>query len=89
MSVKILMEKKLQTAFAPVEMELEDQSDRHIGHAGHDGKGESHFHLTMVADSFAGKNRVECQRMVYQVLDEFLQDRVHALSLSLKAPSDI
>lgn len=88
MLVKKQMEEVLRAAFSPLELNLEDQSDRHIGHAGHDGRGESHFHLTMISDEFTGKTRIERQRMVYEVLNEFLKERVHALSLSLKAPSD-
>ena len=83
MKIKEQMEQRLIREFQPQDIELEDQSDRHIGHAGHDGLGESHFHLTMTSEKFNGKNKVVCQRMVYDCLSDFLKGRVHALSMSL------
>lgn len=83
MKIKEQMEETLIHHFAPEEIYLEDQSDRHIGHAGHDGLGESHFHLSMVSSKFEGKSRLERQRMVYDCLSDFLQGRVHALSMTL------
>lgn len=87
MRIKEQMEEKLIREFQPQDIELEDQSDRHIGHAGHDGLGESHFHLTMISNRFVGKSKVERQRMVYQCLQDFLSDRVHALSMTLDEPN--
>ncbi|MEO0393365.1 MAG: BolA family protein [Pseudomonadota bacterium] len=89
MSVGQTMRDKLTAAFEPSQMELKDESHKHEGHAGHDGRGESHFRLRMVSDAFSGKSRVERQRMVHRVLKEELADRVHALALTLKAPSDV
>jgi BolA protein len=75
--------RKLETAFAPVALEITDESHLHAGHAGRDPRGESHFAVVCESAAFAGKSRVERQRMVYQVLAEELADRVHALRLSL------
>lgn len=75
------IKRKLIEALDPVELEIEDDSARHVGHAGHDGQGESHFIVKIVADRFVGKSRVARQRMVYDLLAEELSGRVHALSL--------
>lgn len=85
MSVKSEMQDILIKEFSPSYIELVDQSDHHIGHAGHDGRGESHFLLKMTSDKFKGISRVERQRMVYKALDGFLKGRVHALALKLSA----
>jgi BolA protein len=74
---------KLEAAFAPADLIIIDESHQHAGHHGHDGKGESHFAVAMKAAAFAGKSRVERQRMVYGVLAEELAGQVHALRLSL------
>ncbi len=87
MKIKEQMEETLIHAFEPQDIFLEDQSDRHIGHAGHDGMGESHFHLTMVSKKFEGKSKIERQRMVYDVLKPFFEGRLHALSMALEAPN--
>jgi BolA protein len=82
------MRRKLEEAFAPTALRIVDESHLHAGHAGHDKRGESHFAVEMVSDAFAGKSRVERQRMVYAVLDEELKERVHALRLVLGTPSN-
>ena len=74
---------KLEAAFSPAELIILDESHLHAGHHGHDGKGESHFAVAMKAQAFAGKSRVERQRMVYAVLAEELAGGVHALRLSV------
>ena len=83
MTVKEKIEEILLCDFSPVYLEVDDQSDRHIGHAGHDGRGESHFHVTMTSAAFNNVGRVQRQRMVYHALDSLLKDRVHALGLTL------
>jgi len=77
---------KLETRFAPASLIILDESHLHKGHAGHDPRGETHFAVAMSATAFAGKSRVERQRMVYETLAEELRTRVHALRLSLSTP---
>ncbi len=79
---------KLTTAFSPTRLELVDDSDRHHGHAGHSGSGESHFNLRIEAEAFAGKARVMRQRMVMTVLADELAGPVHALSITATAPGE-
>jgi BolA protein len=73
---------KLEAAFAPSALHILDESHLHAGHHGHDGRGESHFAVSISAAAFAGKSRVERQRMVYAVLADELAGQVHALRLS-------
>ena len=82
------METKLRDALNPDVLTIRDDSQRHEGHAGHDGRGESHFHVAIVSGVFAGKSRVARQRLVYDVLAEELADRVHALSLEIRTPEE-
>jgi len=88
MSVSATIERKLRDAFDPHQLQVEDQSDRHRGHMGWREGGETHFHVAMVATVFAGKSRVERQRLVHQALREELAGPVHALSLTLTAPDE-
>jgi len=82
------LRRKLNDAFAPTRLELVDDSDRHHGHAGHNGSGESHFNLRIEAEAFAGKARVMRQRMVMKVLADELAGPVHALSITATAPGE-
>ncbi len=96
--VQIQMRKKLLEAFAPLVLEVIDESASHAGHAGaavHAAKqggaatgiGETHFSVTIVSAAFAGLNRVARQRAIYQVLAEELAGPVHALALKADAPA--
>ena len=66
---------RLTERFAPVRLEIIDESARHAGHAGARPGGETHFRVTIVSAAFAGQNRVARQRAVYGVLAEELARR--------------
>jgi BolA family transcriptional regulator, general stress-responsive regulator len=88
MSVEHQITKKLRQAFAPVALEIVNDSDRHRGHASSPGTGESHFTIKVVSASFVGKTRLERHRMVNDVLAEELKGLVHALAISALAPEE-
>ena len=88
MRVEEQITKKLRQAFAPVVLEVVNDSDRHRGHAGAPRTGESHFTIKVVSDRFVGKSRVERHRMVNDVLAEELKGAVHALAISALAPEE-
>ncbi len=88
MSIADQIRKKLTKALNPQVFELYDESDRHRGHAGHDGRGESHFQLVVVSDSFNNLSQVERHRMIYDLLDEEIKTRVHALSIKAWTPEE-
>ena len=50
--------------------------------------GESHFTLRIESPAFAGKGRVERQRMIYATLGDLMDARVHALSIRATAPGE-
>ena len=82
------MIERLTTALSPTRLELEDQSYQHIGHSGHDPRGESHFSLIIESPAFAGLNRVERQRKIYAALGDLMRERVHALTIKARAPGE-
>ena len=86
MTVAQDIETKLTESFQPVSLKVIDESSQHAGHIGARPEGETHFRVEIVADAFAGKNRVDRQRMVYAVLKDELAGPVHALSVSANAP---
>jgi BolA family transcriptional regulator, general stress-responsive regulator len=88
MRVEDQITKKLRLAFAPVSLEVVNDSGRHRGHAGSPGTGESHFTIKVVSASFAGKSRLERHRMVNDVLAEELKGKIHALAISALAPEE-
>jgi BolA family transcriptional regulator, general stress-responsive regulator len=92
MRVADTIAEKLTAAFAPVALDVRDESARHAGHGGatrDDGtQGETHFHVRLVSATFAGASRVERQRRVHAALAAELHGPVHALSLTLQTPEE-
>lgn len=82
MALRDDMQIALENAFNPSQLEVVDDSDSHIGHAGHDGKGESHFNILIRAEAFAHMTRVARHRAVHKALGDIVP-RVHALSLDI------
>ena len=79
---------RLNSALSPSRIELVDDSEQHRGHGGYNPQGESHFTLRIESAAFAGKNRVERQRMIYSALGDLMEARVHALSIRARAPGE-
>jgi BolA family transcriptional regulator, general stress-responsive regulator len=82
------MLRRLNSALSPSRVELVDDSEQHRGHGGYNPAGESHFSLTIESPAFAGKSRVERQRLVYAALGDLMRERVHALSIRTTAPGE-
>jgi BolA protein len=82
------MLRRLNSALSPTRIELLDDSEKHRGHGGYNPDGESHFTLEIESEAFAGKSRVERQRMVYHALGELMRERVHALQIRARAPGE-
>lgn len=78
---------RLEAEFAPSQLQVKDQSHLHAGHAGaRDGMG--HFEVTIVADAFEGKSRVERHRLVYAALGSMMQTDIHALKINAFTPNE-
>ena len=82
------MLRRLNSALSPASIELTDDSEQHRGHGGYKPAGESHFSLRIESPAFAGKSRVERQRMIYSALGDLMEGRVHALSIRATAPGE-
>ena len=73
-------------ALEPSQIEIDDDSRLHAGHAG--AKEGGHYRLTVVSARFAGQSRVARHRMVYQALGTLMQRGIHALALQTLAPDE-
>jgi BolA protein len=82
------MLQRLNSAFPAAKVELIDDSEKHRGHGGYNPSGERHFTLAIESPDFAGKSRVDRQRMIHAALGELVGNRVHALSIKAKAPGE-
>ena len=75
-------------ALEPVEIDLEDESERHRGHAGYQAGGKTHWRLTIVSPRFVGKPVVARHRMVYEAIGSLMQNPIHALAITARAPEE-
>ncbi|KAF3325959.1 sufE-like protein [Carex littledalei] len=83
---------KLEKKLSPVELNIEDVSHLHKGHAamiGNNSNGETHFNVRIVSKEFEGKSLVKRHRLVYDSLKEELNSGLHALSIDAKTPSEV
>ena len=78
----------LTAAFAPIRLDVQDESHQHAGHAGSRQGGETHYRVYIVSAAFAGKSRIERHRMVKTALAQELAGGVHALAIHPSAPGE-
>jgi BolA protein len=79
--------RRLALALAPVALDVEDESHRHIGHAGaRDGRG--HFRVRIVSAAFEGKAPLARHRAVYAALGDYMQTDIHALAIDARTPEE-
>jgi BolA protein len=74
---------KLNAALTPQQINVEDVSYKHVGHAGWREGGGTHFEVTVKATVFSGKSRLQRHRMINKILAEELVNSIHALELHL------
>lgn len=84
MSLQEQIEHKLQDAFAPSHLEVDNESHMHHVPEG----SESHFRVVVVSEAFEGEKRVARQRAVNKVLADELAGGVHALAMHAMTPAE-
>lgn len=77
MSVQSAIETKLKSHFSPEVCTVENETHMHNVPA----DAESHFKVTLVTSLFNGKMLVARHKMIYKLLNDELQNGVHALAL--------
>lgn len=78
------LEAALQAKLQPSALQVIDESNQHIGHAGANGLGYgTHFRVRIAAPAFAQQSRVACHRLVYDALRPFMSQGLHALAIEI------
>jgi BolA protein len=76
------MAQRLRDVLQPTAIEVIDESGAHAGHAGANGTGfGTHFRVRIASPFFTGKTRVARHRLVYDALQEFIDQGVHAIAI--------
>ena len=74
-------------SLSPLELVIEDDGHRHVGHAGA-ADDHGHFKLRMVSEAFRGKLPLARHRAIYAALGDMMQTDIHALSIDAKTPDE-
>ncbi len=78
---------RLTRELVPVQLDVEDESYKHKGHAGaQDGRG--HFRVYIVSPRFDGAAALARHRMVYAALGDMMTTDIHALAIDARAPNE-
>lgn len=81
------LEQRLQEKLAPVTLTVLDESSQHNGHAGANGTGfGTHFRVRITSHLFTGKSIVMRHRLVYDALQDFMEQGLHALAIEAHLP---
>lgn len=82
------LEQRLRDKLQPTALEVIDESYKHNGHAGANGTGfGSHFRVRITSHLFTGKSPVLRHRLVYDALQDFMDQGLHALAIETQAPA--
>lgn len=77
--------RRIEKALDPLELEIIDESHKHVGHAGaRDGRG--HFHVRIATKKFAGLRPIQRHRLVYDAVGDLMETDIHALSIEASLP---
>jgi len=78
------LEARLREVLSPTQLEVIDESHQHAGHAGANGTGfGTHFRVRVASPLFDGKPRVARHRLVYDSLQDFIDQGLHALAIEV------
>jgi BolA protein len=80
-----LIERVLRQQFQPSSLEVIDESSQHAGHSGASDSGmNSHFRVRIASSHFENLSRIQRHRLVYDSLQEFLDNGLHALAIEFR-----
>ena len=83
------LELALQEKLQPFALHIADESASHAGHSGSDGTGQgTHFRVRIGCTGFNGLTRVAKHRLVYDALQAFIAQGLHALAIEIVEPTD-
>ena len=78
------IKQQLTERLQPTHLEVIDESADHAGHVGANAEGfGTHFRVRIASPVFAGKNRVAKHRLVYDALQNFIDQGLHALAIDI------
>jgi BolA protein len=79
------MAQRLRERLQPTQLEVIDESAAHAGHVGANGTGwGTHFRVRIATPLFTDLTRVARHRLVYDALQDFIAQGVHAIAIETR-----
>ena len=82
MKMQTIIESRIRESLNPAHLEVINESDQHIGHAGHQD-GDRHFAIVIAAESLNGASRIEAHRKIYALFADLMPEKIHALKIKI------
>lgn len=80
------LEQRLRERLQPVTLQVIDESYQHAGHVGANDSGVgTHFRVKIASPLFTGVSRLARHRLVYDSLQDFIDQGLHALAIEAEA----
>ncbi len=77
--MKYILQKNLDPSF----LEIDNKSENHIGHSGHNGKGESHYNIRISSPKLKDMSLLVQHRTINDLLKEEFASGLHAVSIKI------
>ena len=81
-SLNLIIEKKISQNIFCKKIIIEDKTDLHKNHKGHD-KNKFHIKLIIKSDELLKMNRIESTKKIYKILDNELKYYIHSIEILL------
>ena len=80
--------KRLNERLTPTYLQVLDESAAHAGHMGSNGTDfGTHFRVKIASPFFTSQRSVTCHRLVYDAVQDFIDQGLHALAIEVVKPS--
>lgn len=73
---------RLQSIFNPKQLDVIDDSHKHIGHVGSQG-GAGHYTVIISSEQFQNLSRIAAHQKIYAVFNDMIPDQIHALQIKI------
>lgn len=81
------LKERITARLQPTLLDVLDESAAHAGHMGSNGTDfGTHFRVRIASPFFTEKSRVACHRLVYDAVQDFIDQGLHALAIEVVKP---
>ncbi len=82
------LKERIIARLEPTQLDVLDESAAHAGHTGSNGTDfGTHFRVRIASPFFTDTSRVACHRLVYDALQDFIDQGLHALAIEIIKPA--